>query len=162
MGTVVLQTGLIPTRCVLPASVMVAPALPCSRVNALVGNGAAAPKSCLLPLEVRSPTAAGGLPPAGMGTTATKATFHQLSLWFCLTEETYLRTSTISVSHYRSFGWINNQQILLWPRVIETKSGQNRMFDPGGYQGRLRACPCLGTSRALFCGEVFFFFWSGW
>ena len=28
------------------------------------------------------------------------------------------------------------------------------MFDPGGFTGRLRACPFLGTSRALLCGEV--------
>ena len=31
------------------------PALPCSRDDALVGNGTAAPKSCLPPLEMRSP-----------------------------------------------------------------------------------------------------------
>ena len=31
---------------------------------------------------------------------------------------------------------------------------QNRTFDPGGSQGRLRACPILGTWRALLCGEV--------
>ena len=34
------------------------PALPCSRDDALVGNGAAAPKSCLSPLEMHSPTSA--------------------------------------------------------------------------------------------------------
>ena len=28
------------------------------------------------------------------------------------------------------------------------------MFDPGGSQGRLRACPFWGTWRALLCGEV--------
>ena len=28
------------------------------------------------------------------------------------------------------------------------------MFDPGGSKGRLRACPFLGTWRALLCGEV--------
>ena len=39
-------------------------------------------------------------------------------------------------------------------RVIETKSGQNMMFDPGGSQGRLRACPFLGTWRTLLHGEV--------
>ena len=27
-------------------------------------------------------------------------------------------------------------------------------FDPGGSQGRLRACQLLGTWRALLCGEV--------
>ena len=31
------------------------PGLPCSREDALVDNGAAAPKSCLSPLEMRSP-----------------------------------------------------------------------------------------------------------
>ena len=29
------------------------------------------------------------------------------------------------------------------------------MFDPSGFTGRLRACPFLGTWRALLCGEVF-------
>ena len=28
------------------------------------------------------------------------------------------------------------------------------MFGPGGFQGRLRAYPFLGTWRALLCGEV--------
>ena len=28
------------------------------------------------------------------------------------------------------------------------------MFNPGGFQGRLHACPFLGTWRALLCGEV--------
>ena len=28
------------------------------------------------------------------------------------------------------------------------------MFDPGGSEGQLRACPVLGTGRALLCGEV--------
>ena len=86
------------------------PALPCSRDDALVGNGAAVPKSCLSPLEMRSPTAAGGLLSADMATTATKTTFHQLSLWFCLTEETNPRTSVLYISYFSSFGWINNQQ----------------------------------------------------
>ena len=30
---------------------------------------------------------------------------------------------------------------------------QTLMFDPGGSTDRLRACPCLGTWRALLCGE---------
>ena len=38
------------------------PAPPCSGKNTLVDNGVAAPKSCLPSLEMRSPTAAGGLP----------------------------------------------------------------------------------------------------
>ena len=28
------------------------------------------------------------------------------------------------------------------------------MLDPGGFKGRSRACPFLGTWRALLCGEV--------
>ena len=31
---------------------------------------------------------------------------------------------------------------------------QNRTFDPGGSQGRLRACPFLGSWRVLLCVEV--------
>ena len=38
--------------------------LPC-RDDVVVNNGAAAPKLCLSPLEMRSPTAAGGLLPTG-------------------------------------------------------------------------------------------------
>ena len=63
------------------------PALPC-RDDVLAENGAAAPKSYLSPLEMRSPTAAGGLLSADMASTATRATFDQASLWFYLTEET--------------------------------------------------------------------------
>ena len=39
-------------------------------------------------------------------------------------------------------------------RVVETKSRQNRTFDPGGSQDHLRACPFLGSWRALVCSEV--------
>ena len=129
-------------------------ALPC-RDDVLVENGAAAPKSCLSPLEMRSPTAAGGLLPAGMASTATRITFHQLPLWFCLTEETNSRTANLCVSFFSISGWINNQQAPSWPRVIETKSRQNLMFDPSGFQACLPACPFLRTWRALLCGKIY-------
>ena len=131
------------------------PALPCSRKGALVDNGTAAPKSCLSPLEMRSPIATGGVLPAGKISTETKATFDHPTLGFCPIEETNLRTSILYVSYFGSFEWIKKQQAPLWPRVIETKSGQNRMFDQGGSQGRPRTCPFLGTWRALLCGEVY-------
>ena len=51
------------------------PALPC-RDDALVDNSAAAPKSCLPSLEMRSPTAAGGLLPAGEASIATTTTYN--------------------------------------------------------------------------------------
>ena len=39
--------------------------------------------------------------------------------------------------------------------VIETKSRQTLVFDPGGSAGRLRACPCIGTWSSLLYGELF-------
>ena len=62
------------------------------RDDVLVENGAAAPKSCLSPLEMRTLTAAGDLLPTGTTCTATRTTFDQPPLWFCPTEETNLRT----------------------------------------------------------------------
>ena len=74
------------------------PALLCSREDALVNNGAAVPKSCLSPLEMRLPIATGGLLPAGETSTARKTTLDHPTLWFCVTKETNLRTLTQSVS----------------------------------------------------------------
>ena len=69
------------------------PAFPC-RDN-LVENGAAAPKLCLSPLEIRTSTAAGGLLLAGEASTTTRITFYQPRLRFCRTEEAnYERPST--------------------------------------------------------------------
>ena len=62
------------------------PALPCSRNDALVGNGAAALKPCLSTLEMCPTTVAGGLLPVGMASTATRIIYDQPTLWFCLTE----------------------------------------------------------------------------
>ena len=66
------------------------PALPC-RDNVSVENGAAAPKSCLSPLKMRTTTVAGGLLPTGKTSTATRTTFDQPTLRFYSTEETILR-----------------------------------------------------------------------
>ena len=63
------------------------PALP-RRDDVLVENGAAAPKSCLLSLEMRSPTAPGGLLPTGEASKATRTTFNQPPLRPYSTEET--------------------------------------------------------------------------
>ena len=117
------------------------PALPC-RGDALVENGAAAPNSCLSPLEMHTPKAAGGLLRTGKTSPATRITFNQPTFWFCPTEETNLMTSVLYAYHYNIF------YLRAAPscrRVIETKSGQNLMSDPGSFTGRLRACPFLGT-----------------
>ena len=52
------------------------PALSCTRDNTLADNGAAAPKPCLSPAEMRTRTATGGLLPASTASTAAKTTFH--------------------------------------------------------------------------------------
>ena len=98
------------------------PALPC-RDDVLFENGAVAPKLCILLLEMRTPTAAGGLLPTDNSSTATRTTFHQLPLWFCPTEEINLKTSIQCDAYYTSLGWINNQQVPFWPRVTEHKIG---------------------------------------
>ena len=129
------------------------PALPC-RDDVLIENGDASPKSCLLFLEIRSPSAADGLFPTGEASTATRTTFNQPPLWFYSTEETDSKTNwsiwILYVSYDSSFLPVTHS----YRMVIETKSGENRTFNPGGSQGRLRACPFLGSWRALLCGEV--------
>ena len=122
------------------------PALPCSRHDALVDNDAAAPKPCLSSAEMRTRTAAGSLLPAGTASTATRTIFHQPPLWLCLTKEIKSRTSNQYATNYSSFWTL---------KVLETISRQTPVFDPGGSTGRLRACPLLGASRALLCGELF-------
>ena len=62
------------------------PALPC-RDDVLIEKGAAAPKSCLSPLEMRTTSAAGGFLPTGKPSTATKTTFNQPPLWLYSIEE---------------------------------------------------------------------------
>ena len=112
------------------------PALPCSNDNALVNNGAAVPKSCLSPSEMRTPTAAGVLLPAGTASTATRSTLNQPPLWFCPTEDIYLR-----ISNQKSMG-----DSSFWKmKVLQTESMRMLMLDPGGFQGRLRACLFLIT-----------------
>ena len=83
------------------------PALPC-RDDVVVESGDAAPKSCLPSLEMRSPTAAGGLVLTGKASTTTETNFYQPSLRFYSAEETdseanskeiHLRTLTPYVSY---------------------------------------------------------------
>ena len=125
-------------------------ALPC-RDDVLVENGAVAPKSCLSPLAMRTPTTAGGLPPLGKTFTVKNTILHQLALWFCPAAEKKVRTSILCALYYSIFWWINNQQGPFWPRVIEIKSGQNLAFDPGGSTGY--AYPFVGNvSRVVLWG----------
>ena len=127
------------------------PALFC-RDDVVVENGAAAPKSCLPSLEMCSPIAADGLLPTGEASIATMTTYNQPSLRLYSTKRTdskklKLRTRIVYVS-YDSF----LHAAPFCRRVLETKSGEKRMFDPGGCQGRLRACSLW--DRGARCFEV--------
>ena len=136
------------------------PALPC-RDDVVVESGDAAPESCLPFLEMRSPTAVGGLVPTGEASTATETNFNQPPLWFCSTEETDLeanckKTSIPSASYDNSSVFLerNLSATPYCRRVVDTKSSQNRTFDPDGSRGYLHAYPFFGSWRALVCGEV--------
>ena len=122
-------------------------ALSC-RENVLVEDGAAAPKSCLPSLEICSPSAAGGLLPAGDTSTATKTTFNKSPLQLYATKQANSKKKKVwtlipSAWYDSSFWKLLGASSCV--RVIETKPMQNRRFDPGGCQGRLRACPYLGS-----------------
>ena len=129
--------------------------LPC-REGVLVEDGAAAPKSCLPSLEIRAKTAAGGLLPTGKTSTATETTSNEPLLRLYSAEETNFTKSPTPYASYDSsvFQKSNLPAAPYYRRVVETKSRQNRTFDPGGLQGHLRACPFLGSWRPLGCGEI--------
>ena len=101
-----------------------------SRDDTLVDNGATAPKLCPSPLKMRSPTAAGGLHPAGIASTATRTTFNQPTLRFYSTEETNSKRASIQYALHYSCFWRNQLDAPSCRRVIETKSGQNLVFHP--------------------------------
>ena len=129
------------------------PALLC-RDDAVVDNGAAAPKSCLPSLEMRSPTAADVFLPTGEAFIAMMITYNQPPLWLDSTEETNSkktnsRTLIVYVSYDRSF----LPAALSSRRVIETKTVKRRHLILA-VLGRLRVCLFLGTWRALFFGQV--------
>ena len=127
----------------------------------MVEFGDAASESCLPFLEMRSPTAAGGLVPIGEASTATETNFNQPPLRFCSTEETDLEAknswTSVPSASYDSRSVFQEKNLsathYCW-RVVDTKSRQKRTFDPGGPRGHLRACPFLGSWRVLVCGEV--------
>ena len=88
--------------------VMAKPSALSCREGVLVGNGAAAPKSCLPFLEMCSPAAAGGLLLTGEASIATMTTYNQPPLRLPSTKEmnskkTNSRTPVLYVSYDSSF-----------------------------------------------------------
>ena len=135
-------------------------ALPC-RDDSVIECGDAASESCFPPMEMRSSTAAGGLVPTGDASKASETTLNEPPLRFCLAEETDLKAenswTSVPFASYVSSSVFQERNLSATPycrRVVDTKSGQNRTFDPGGSRGHLRACPFLGSWRALVCGEI--------
>ena len=99
------------------------PALP-RRDGVLVGRGAAAAKSCLSPLKMRTPVTAGGILSAGKASTTTRITCNQPRLGFCPTKETNSKRTPIQYASYYSSFWKNNLiDAPFCRRVIGTKSG---------------------------------------
>ena len=119
------------------------PALPCTKDDALVDNGAAVPKPCRSPVEMPTPTAAGGLLPAGTLSRAMRTIFPRPRFSWSL-RETKKHTSRINYKLAPS-----------WRRVLQTKSRHTLVFDPGGSTSHLRACQLLGAWRVLLCRELF-------
>ena len=135
------------------------PTLPC-RDDSVVESGAAVFEWCLPSMGMRPSIAAGGLVPTGEASKASETTSNQPPLRFCSTEETDLEAknswTSISSASYDSSSVFQERNLSATHycrRVVNTKSGQNRTFDPGGDRGHLRACPFLGSWRALICGE---------
>ena len=130
------------------------------RDGILTENGTASPKPRLSSLEMRTTTAAGDLLSTGKTSTATKTTFNEPLLRFYSTEEANLKETNLWTS--TAPAWYDDSGFRIHKllaasscrRVIETNSRQYRTLDPGGFQGRFRACPFLGSWRALPCGEV--------
>ena len=132
------------------------PDFPC-RDDVLVEGGDAAPTSSLPSLEMSTTTAAGGLVPTGKTSTATETTSNERRLRFYATEETNPEEKNLWITIPSAWYDSNFCKLLPSPsslRVIETKPMQNRTFDPGGSQGHPRACPFLGSWRALVRVEV--------
>ena len=136
------------------------PAFPC-RDDSVVENSAAAFESCLPSMEMRPSTAAGAVDSTGEASTASGTTSNESLLRFYETKEMNPEgdskmedswTLTSSASYDSSTFW----RLSATPycrRVVDTKPGQNRTFDPGGSRGHLRACLFWGSWRALVCGE---------
>ena len=111
------------------------PALPC-RDDVLVEDGAAAPKSCLPSLEMRSPSAAGGLLPAGKTSTATEATSKEPLLRFYATEETIQRREYYGLQFHPPLTTAASGNCLLPPTA-----GESLRQNPGKI-GRLIKAVC--------------------
>ena len=108
------------------------PALPC-RDDALVNQGHEMAKPCLSTVEIRKSTSAGSFLPAGAtSTTKTQGTnFPPQLLTRSFRETSEEKNNCMTRQKFAKYN-------CSWhPKVIETKSMQNMVFDPGGLSGCL-------------------------
>ena len=127
------------------------PALPC-RDDVVVESGAAASESCLPSLEMRLPTAAGGLVPTGEASTASETTLNEPPLWFCSTEETDLEKKNNGLQfhppHTTTAASPRRGTCLLLPTA-----GESLTQNPGKIEPLIQAV-CKATSAPAHFGTV--------
>ena len=126
------------------------PALLC-RDDALVNQGHEVAKPCLSPVEIRKSTSAGSFLHAGeTSTTKTQGTDFPPQLLprsFRETSEEKKISTTRHISAKYNRPW--------HLKVIETKSRQNMVFDPGGLSDGLCGCPFWeGDARCIVGGLI--------
>ena len=102
------------------------PALP-YRDDVVVENGAAAPKSRLPSLEMRSPTAASGLLPTGEVSITTRTTFNQPPLQLYTAEETNSKKTLTPYVSYDSSCFRKNGPFLLPPAGGSSRQNQEKI-----------------------------------
>ena len=137
------------------------PALPC-RDDVVVESGNAASESCLPSFDMRSSTAAGGLVPTSEVSTALETTSNEPLLRFYETEEMNPETDSKMEDSWTLTPSASYDSIRFWRlfaapycyRVVETKSRQNRTFDPGGSRGHLCACVRWFVARFYRLGQL--------
>ena len=126
------------------------PALPC-RDDALVNQGHEVAKPCLSPVEIRKSTSAGSFLLAGAtSTTKTQGTNCPPQLLPWNFRETSEEKNNCTTRH--TFAKYNRS----WhPKVIETKSRQIMVFDPGGLSGYcLCGCPFWEGDARCIAGRL--------
>ena len=131
------------------------PTLPCSREDAPVDNGAAAPKPCPPPLEMRTTTTAGGLLPTAETSTATKTTFDYSTRWFCQTEETHSERTSIPSVWYDDSSFQRNNCLLPPP------AGGSLRQNPGKTGGSSRRFSRLSLCLPGFGNVARVALWGG-
>ena len=116
-------------------------ALFCTRNDALIDNSAASPKPCLSPRDAHTKSRRWLTPRR-----------HSLN-----SEEDDLSLTDLFLEPRRVQETYQPDKLQACPllaEVIQTKSRQTLIFDPGDSTGRLRAYPFSKTWRALLCGEI--------